>query len=177
MKHLFPFLTTLMLLLFLNGCQNHSATGTVVSSDKDTEDKDAPWIEGNKKILNWESEEIELFIKRYHWQMERTGTGLYIQILQQGSGDKFVEGDKVNIEYQTFLLSGEKIYDSKEDGIKTFTVDKSEEITGLHEAVKMLSPGATARLVIPTHLAYGVAGDGNKINGRLPIAMIIHIQK
>ena len=176
MKRLLSFLMSLLLLLVLNGCHQRSATGTVVTNDKEQEDKDAPWIEGNKKILNWETEEIELFIKRYNWNMERTGTGLHIQILQEGTGNKFVEGDKVTVEYQTFLLSGEKVYDSKEDGVKTFTVDKSEEITALHEAVKMLKPGATARLVIPTHLAYGVAGDGNKINGRLPIAMIIHIQ-
>ena len=39
----------------------------------------------------------------------------------------------------------------------------------------ILRPGAKARLVIPSYMAYGVSGDGNKINGRLPVAMTIEI--
>ncbi|MCQ2284496.1 MAG: FKBP-type peptidyl-prolyl cis-trans isomerase [Bacteroidales bacterium] len=166
-----------MLIGVLSSCQNNQ-TGTVVSDDKKEKvDKEAPYVEGNKKILQWENEEMELFIKRYQWDMQKTGTGLYIQILNPGAGDFFKEDDRVTMEYQTFLLTGEKIYDSQEDGPKTFTIAKSEEIAALHEAAQMLRPGAKARLVIPSYLAYGVAGDGNKVDGRLSIAMTIEIDK
>jgi len=47
----------------------------------------------------------------------------------------------------------------------------------LHEAVQHLKRGAEARLVLPSHLAYGVAGDGNKVKGRKSIAMVIQISK
>ena len=154
----------------------HRPTGEVVTNDqKPEEDKYAPYVEGNKKILYWENEEMEMFIKRYQWQMQRTGTGLYIEILEPGQGECFREGDMVTMEYQTFLLDGERIYCSDSDGLKQFTVDRSEEIDGLHEAVKMLRHGAKARLVVPSYLAYGVAGDGNRIEGRKALAMTITI--
>jgi len=47
----------------------------------------------------------------------------------------------------------------------------------LHEAVQLLRPGAKARLVIPSYLAYGVAGDGDRIQGLQPIIMEITLSE
>ena len=168
-------LTLMLTALLLTGCRDKQ-TGQVLTNDKQTgEDKEAPYIEGNKKILRWEDEEMTLFIKRYGWNMQRTGTGMYYQILNEGHGNTFQEGDEISLKYKTFLLSGEMVYSSDSTGLKTFKVAKSEEIEALHEAALMLRPGAKARLVIPSYMAYGVSGDGNKINGRLPVAMTIEI--
>jgi len=41
--------------------------------------------------------------------------------------------------------------------------------------VKKMRVGEKARLVIPSYLAYGVAGDGNLIKGYSPIAMYIEL--
>ncbi|MBO7490991.1 MAG: FKBP-type peptidyl-prolyl cis-trans isomerase [Bacteroidales bacterium] len=166
----------LALLLLLSGCHRNNPTGSVVSSTKEQkEDVEAPYVEGNKRIIHLENEEIELFIQRYGWKMEKTGTGLYVQILDEGRGELIKEDDMVHLQYQTFLLSGEKIYDSKEDGEKVFKVAKSEEINGLHEAVRLLRPGGKARLIIPSYMAYGVAGDGDKVDGREPVVMIVQV--
>lgn len=177
-RHTYQLLLSGLLLCtlaLLASCKD-KATGEVVSTDKKKEiDRSAPYVEGNKRIMQWENEEMQLFIKRYGWNMQRTGTGLYIQILNSGQGEQFKEGDEVTLEYKTFLLDGTLLYDSDSDSPKTFTVCRAEEIDGLHEAVQMLRPGAKARLVIPSYLAYGVAGDGDKVNGRLSIAMTIEI--
>lgn len=164
---------SLSIILFYACSDRHDRT--VVSTNKDSVDREAPFVEGNKKIMHWENEEMQLFIQRYKWNMQRTETGLYIQITEPGSGDFFKEEDPVLVQYKTFLLSGELIYQSEKNGEKAFRVDKSEEIPALHEAAKMLRPGGKARLVIPSYLAYGVAGDADKVNGRLPIAMIIEM--
>lgn len=151
-------------------------TGVVVSDDRQPEkDKYAPYVEGNKRIMQWEKEEMELFIKRYGWPMQRTGTGLYVEILNPGRGLTFKDGQEISMEYRTFLLSGEMVGSSETDGIRTFTVGQSQEIEALHEAARMLKHGAKARLVIPSYLAYGVAGDGRHIKGRLPIAMLVEV--
>lgn len=159
--------------LTLAGCHDRETGKVVTSSQTPQEDTEKPYIEGNKEIMRLEQEELELFIKRYGWTMQRSGTGLYYQILDPGHGELFHEGDTMTLKYRTFLLSGERIYDSEHDGIKSFTVARSEEIVALHEIATQLRPGAKARLVIPSHLAYGVSGDGNKINGRMPIAMTV----
>lgn len=176
--HIHIAIFVLMLFTFLlAGCRDQQ-TGSVVTSDKQPkDDKEAPYIEGNKKILRWEDEEMSLFIKRYGWDMQRTGTGMYVQILNEGHGSSYQEGDDITLKYKTFLLDGEMVYSSDSTGLKTFKVAKSEEIEALHEAALMLRPGAKARLVIPSYLAYGVSGDGNKINGRVPIAMIVECCK
>ena len=171
-KHI-AFVCLLLGALTLAGCHNQETGKVVSSSQTPKEDAEQPYIEGNKEIMRLEQEEMELFIKRYGWKMERSGTGLYYQILSPGHGNLFHEGDTVTLKYRTFLLSGKRIYDSESDGLKTFKVARSEEIVALHEMALLLRPGAKARLVIPSHLAYGVSGDGNKINGRMPIAMTV----
>ncbi len=171
-KHI-VFSCLLLGALTIAGCHNRETGKVVSSSQTPQEDAEQPYIEGNKEIMRLEQEEMELFIKRYGWKMERSGTGLYYQILSPGHGNLFHEGDTVTLKYRTFLLSGERIYDSESDGLKTFKVARSEEIVALHEMATLLRPGAKARLVIPSHLAYGVSGDGNKINGRMPIAMTV----
>ena len=173
LRHIIISMGFLIVTALLCGCHDRS-TGTVINSNQQpAEDKEAPYIEGNKKILRWEDEEMSLFIKRYGWDMQRTGTGMYYQILTPGHGETFQEGDDITLEYNTFLLSGEMVYDSEHDGVKRFKVGRSDEIDALHEAAAFLRPGAKARLVIPSYMAYGVSGDGNKINGRVPIAMMV----
>jgi FKBP-type peptidyl-prolyl cis-trans isomerase len=157
---------------------DQKTTGTVVSSSEEAkEDKDAPYVEGNKNIMRRENEEMQMFISRYGWQMQRTPTGLYIEILDPGKGELYKENDPINLEYRTFLLTGEMIYCSDSLGLKHFVVNRSEEIDALHEAMQLLKPGARARLVIPSYLAYGVAGDGDRIRGLQPIMMEIHVKE
>lgn len=159
-------------------CHRQNATGSVVaSSEGEKTEKDDPYVEGNKNIMRRENEEIQMFVKRYGWNMQRTPTGLYIEVLEPGSGDHYKENDPVTLEYRTFLLSGEMIYCSDSLGVKHFVVNRSEEIDALHEAVQLLRPGAKARLVIPSYLAYGVAGDGDRIRGLHPIMMEIKLSE
>ena len=168
---------TIVLVLFsLAACGDQKATGSVVTSSEEVkEDKDAPYVEGNKNIMRRENEEMQMFIQRYGWQMQRTPTGLYVEVLEPGEGELFKENDRVAMDYRTFLLSGEQVYSSDSNGVKVFVVNRSEEIDALHEAAQMMRPGAKARLVIPSYLAYGVAGDGDKIQGLQPIVMEIRV--
>ena len=170
----FALLTLFSCALF--SCHRQNATGSViVSADETKMEKSDPYVEGNKNIMRRENEEIQMFVKRYGWDMQRTPTGLYIEIMEPGDGKLYKENDPVTVEYRTFLLSGEMVYCSDSLGEKHFVVNRSEEIDALHEAVQLLRPGAKARLVIPSYLAYGVAGDGDRIRGLQPIVMEIKI--
>ena len=147
--------------LFLS-CNNLSPTGVIQNSSNKIEETD-PFILGNKKILELENEDIDIFLNRYQWKMNKTDTGLRYEITKQGKGKKYKTGETVTLEYRTFLLNGERIYSSKDEGLKQFAVEKSEEIAGLHEVVKLMNKGSEAKLIIPSHLAYGASGDGYKI--------------
>lgn len=172
---LITIILSVFMLMNFTSCRQ-KATGVVnVHSSEVQEEVFDPYVEGNKRILALETEEIELVIKRHHWNMQETGTGLCYEVLSPGTGVCFVEGDSVAMKYTIALLSGQKIYDSETDGIKTFRVEKSEEIPALHEVAKLVSPGAKVRMVVPSHLAYGAGGDGDKIKGREALIMNIEI--
>jgi len=164
-----------LLFSFFLSCNNTTPTGVIQNSSTKNEETN-PFILGNQKIVELENEDIELFLKRYKWEMKQTNTGLRYEITKKGTGKKVEAGETVTIEYRTFLLTGERIYDSKDVGDKQFVVDKSEEIAGLHEAVKLMNRGSEARLIIPSHLAYGAGGDGNKIKQYQTIIMKINLK-
>jgi peptidylprolyl isomerase len=166
----------LLLLFFLISCNNPAPTGVIQSSPSATEENDL-FILGNQKLLELENENIELFLKRYGWEMKQTNTGLRYEITKKGTGKKIEKGEPVTLEYATFLLTGEEIYNWKKDGLKQFLVEKTEEIGGLHEAMQLMNKGSEARLIISSHLAYGTGGDGNKIKPYQTIVMKIKVMR
>lgn len=165
----------LCLLLWMGSCHQKPTGVVTMQTSQQVEEEFDPYIEGNKRILALEQEEIELVIKRHHWNMTTTGTGLNYEVLEPGKGCRFVEGDSVSMKYTIALLSGKVLYDSENDGVKTFRVNKTEEIPALHEIAQLVAPGAKVRMVVPSHLAYGVGGDGQEIKGREALIMNIEI--
>ena len=157
---------------FLLSCNNPTPTGVIQNSTAKKEEIN-PFILGNQKILELENENIELFLKRYKWNMKQTNTGLRYEITKKGTGKNIAPGETVTLEFHTLLLTGEEIYNSNDSGVRQFTVEKSEELAGLHEAVQLMNRSTEARLIIPSYLAYGASGDGNKIKPYQTIIMKI----
>ena len=168
-------LWVMLALLLLVSCKNKETTGVVQLPQQGDEEVYDPFVDGNRKIVELENEEINLFINRYGWQMEKTGTGLRFEMIQEGEGNCPIAGQTVTLKYKTLLLSGDEVYSSDETGNMVFVVDKSNELAGLHEAVKRMKKGAKARVIIPAHLAYGVGGDGYRIKGRKHILMYLEL--
>ena len=162
-------------LFFLLSCNNLTTTGVIQNSSTKIAETD-PFVLSNKKIVELENEEIDLVIKHYQWEMKQTNTGLRYEITKKGVGKNIEKGETVILEYSTMLMNGEKIYNSKDEGLKQFVVEKSEEIAALHEAVQLMNKDAEARLMIPSHLAYGASGDGNKIAPYQTLIMRVKIK-
>lgn len=170
-------------LLVVTGCHNDNFDNQSDMASKYSQfDKKSHQPNQQEAAEKWnsvnatrEDEDIDFFTERYGWKTERKGNGLRIEVLKEGSGPQIVSEDVVTLEYTTCLLTGDTAYTSKEMGPKTFTVDKSNEIAGLNEAVKSLKKGAKAHVVIPSFLGYGVAGDGQRIRGKVSLAMTIEV--
>jgi FKBP-type peptidyl-prolyl cis-trans isomerase len=119
--------------------------------------------EMNRKMLQYESELIDNYIEKNNLKVIKTGTGLRYQIFNEGDGNLIKKGDVVTLEYELSLLSGELLYSSENDGNKVFLVSRGGVETGLEEAVLKLKNNSEAILILPSHLAHGLLGDGNKI--------------
>ncbi len=112
-----------------------------------------------------EKENIEAFCKRSGWNWQETGSGLFMDIYQKSmpKAPGVARGNAVRLHYTLRLLNGQRIASSDEGGMKTFIVGENDVEAGLTEAVLRMRRGECAHVVIPSHLAYGFSGDGERI--------------
>ena len=122
-------------------------------------------IGANRILVQQEAEDIRDFIVRHGWTMQKTGTGLHYEIFQEGRGRMPVAGAPLTISYTVYLLDGTFCYATDSLRPMTFLPGKGQQPRGLEEALERMREGSRSRLVLPAHLAYGTAGDGNKIPG------------
>jgi FKBP-type peptidyl-prolyl cis-trans isomerase len=95
--------------------------------------------------------------------MQSTGTGLRIEVYEKGTGRQSALKDTVSIAYKVFLLDGTLCYSADETHRLRFILGTGQQTSGLEEGLQLMQQGAKARMVVPKHLAYGMAGDENKI--------------
>lgn len=148
-----------VILLIVSSCGGNDQKKKVISEDS----LKSGLVRVNKKITVKEDRDIEDYIARHEWTMQKTGTGLRYQIYKKGSGAQPKEKDKVVINFVVGLINGVECYNSKTDGMKLFELGKAEVESGLEEGIKLMHTGDKAKLIIPSHLAFGFMGDENKI--------------
>jgi FKBP-type peptidyl-prolyl cis-trans isomerases 1 len=129
----------------------------------------------NRYLVRSEEEDIENYIRRHSLNMVNTGTGLRYQILEQGDGAKILTGQKVTLEYELVSITGDLIYSSAIDGPMKFIVGEPAVESGMNEAILHLHLGDKAKIIIPSHLAYGLAGDQKKIPSRATLIYTVKI--
>jgi len=95
---------------------------------------------------------------------EKTDSGLRYQIIQKGSGAKASQGKNISVHYKGQLADG-RVFDSSYERKQPidFQVGVGQVIKGWDEGLQLLQVGDKARLVIPSHLAYGSQGAGGVI--------------
>lgn len=143
--------------------------------EKDLSQAKQPLEKANRYLVVTEEENINNFVRRYGWEMERTGTGLRYMIYQKGDGPKVELGKIVSLNYELRSLTGDLIYSSDEDGIMAFLVGRGGVPTGLEEGIKLLSVGDKAKIILPSHLAYGLMGDDRRIQPKTVLIYDIEV--
>ncbi len=122
-----------------------------------------PLIKANQTLVEMEEQDIENYITRQNWSMTETGSGLRYLIYEKGNGRKVEGGLVVQCAYETKLLTGKVCYNSDNLGPKEFLVGKGGVESGLEEAVLLLREGDKVKLILPSHLAFGLVGDDDCI--------------
>ena len=131
--------------------------------------------EANRNLVKLEQEVIDEYVKKSGVEFVKSGTGLRYYIENEGDGELIKHGDIVTMEYVSCLLNGDTLYSSKEDGLKVFMVGRGGVESGLEEAVLNLRKGNEAEIVIPSYLAHGLIGDGNRIPPKSTIVYKVKI--
>lgn len=131
-------------------------------------------INANRVIAHSEETQIDSYISRRGWQMERLVGGARIMVTHQGKGPKVGYEDEVSFRYRLEAINGTVIYDNLTD---TVVAGHLQPTRGLDAAICTLAEGSKAKVILPSEQAYGVAGDGNRIKSRMILVCDMEVTK
>ena len=106
----------------------------------------------------------EAALKEHTVGMRKTDSGLFYSINKEGTGARPQKGQTVSVHYRGMLLDG-TVFDSSYQRNQPidFPLGQGHVIPGWDEGIALLTQGAAAKLVIPSHLGYGAQGAGGVI--------------
>ena len=158
--------------LFLISCNNNQNDK---KPDIDPTQYKKDLEKANILLTHSEDAQIEDYIFRKSWKMNQTKTGLRYWIYKK-TDEKKIEGNPVvRFNYRVELINGFVCYNSDEDGYKEVMLGHSDLPIGIDEGIKMMRVGEKAKFILPSHLAYGLLGDQNKIPTRAVLIYDIEI--
>jgi len=134
-------------------------------------------VKVNKKLVKTEDERIDDFIRRHNWKMGKTGTGLRYLIYKHGDGEKAKKDKVAVLNFKVGLLTGDDLYSSDSKGPKVFKIGQGGVESGLEEGILLLRVGDRAKFIIPSHLAFGLVGDGDKIPSKATLVYDVELIK
>ncbi|MEM1326766.1 MAG: FKBP-type peptidyl-prolyl cis-trans isomerase [Bacteroidota bacterium] len=89
--------------------------------------------------------------------IQTTESGLQYKVLEEGQGASPGPTDRVTVDYEGRLISGD-VFDSSIARGEPATFGVNQVIAGWTEALQMMKPGSRWELYIPSDLAYGERG-------------------
>lgn len=99
--------------------------------------------------------EIMEYLATNNLNAEKTSSGLYYIIEDEGNGESIESSFPLTVEYVGYLLNGD-IFDSGIIPLSTL----NGVIPGWQEGIPLFSLGGAGKLIIPSHLGYGESGSG-----------------
>jgi len=123
-----------------------------------------------KADLDAECKTIEAFLAKNNIKATKTKWGTYVAITTEGTGEKLNNKDIAIVNYTGRTLDSGKVFDSNIDPkfmhVQPLEVNLGEFggiILGWTDALMQLKKGSKATIYIPSTLAYGPNGNGEKI--------------
>lgn len=109
---------------------------------------------------------------------ERTSTGLYTELLREGTGRTPMRGDTVSVLYKGFLLDG-TVFDQNlnPDAPFTFQLDRGRVIAGWEYAILKMREGEKRLYIIPYELGYGTRGRAPDIPRQATLIFEVELLK
>lgn len=94
--------------------------------------------------------------------IKKTGTGLMMETITEGTGPSPVPTDKVKVNYKGTTIDG-RVFDSSEKHGGPATFSLNQVVKCWSEALEFMKVGGKAKLYCPADIAYGDRGNGPDI--------------
>ncbi len=176
MKRLVNIVVLVTFVLFYSCAENSQKQSPEKPQISDAQLKES-LEKANRYLVNDEEEDIDNYIARHQLDMKASGTGMRYQIVQSGDTALIRPGQTVTVEYVLNNIQGDIVYSSENDGVMKFVVGCGDVVSGLDEAMRYLHPGDVAKVIVPSHLGYGLLGDQKEIPACSTLIYTIKIVK
>ncbi len=90
-------------------------------------------------------------------QFERTRSGLYYKILEEGSGNNYVYGGPCTSHYKGYFLDG-RVFDSSYPRGNPISFKIGQMNAAWNEILQRVNPGTKLKIIVPSRLGYGERG-------------------
>ncbi|MBR4738965.1 MAG: FKBP-type peptidyl-prolyl cis-trans isomerase [Bacteroidales bacterium] len=124
-------------------------------------------INANRIIAQSEAQQIDAYLERRGWSKEKLPNGVWVAEYRNREvplGQTIGYEDTVTLCYRITTLGGDDLYDWRTD---TVVCGHLQPTRGLDAALRTLHAGVSARVIVPSEQAYGLMGDGDRINTRM----------
>lgn len=136
--------------------------------------------EASAKQMGEDDKKLQAYFAEKGLKPNKTESGLYYIIDQEGTGALAERGKKVTVNYTGTGLSG-KAFDSNVDPQFqhtepfSFTAGVGEVIPGWDEGIQLLKKGSKARFFIPSPLAYGQRDMGPDMGANAILVFTVEV--
>lgn len=130
----------------------------------------------NKQLNNLENSQIQEYIQEHSQDFLKTNAGFYMTRTRLDSVRLVKDMDTIKFIYQVKNLEDSLIYDYDDIGEQLIVLGQSSIIPGIEYALKRMSEGDQATLLLPSGLAYGVDGDRKNIGTDQPLVIDIKLE-
>lgn len=112
-------------------------------------------VESLDDLKTEEEQAIEDYIESHQLEgVSKKSTGIYYQVLEEGTGETVKTGQTVKVAYKGMFLNGD-VFDETDSGkTYSFAVGYDDVIPGFVEGIKLMRKGEKGRIFIPSELAY-----------------------
>lgn len=107
---------------------------------------------GIKDYTAQNEKEITEYLAKNNLTAQRTDSGLYYIINEEGEGNNPTITSNVTVAYKGSLINGKVFDQSSAEGV---SFPLSRVIVGWQEGIPFFKPGGSGLLLIPSHLGYG----------------------
>ncbi|MGV4438836.1 FKBP-type peptidyl-prolyl cis-trans isomerase [Ornithobacterium rhinotracheale] len=129
----------------------------------------------NRDLKNLENQYFEAYMQA-HPSQEFVNTQSGFKMTKTQLGEKNTQdNDTIVYTYVIKDLQDSVLYSASEIGKKKQVMGKAEMLIGIEYALKRMNAGEKATLLLPSSLAYGANGDGNKIGANEPLVIELEL--
>ena len=105
-----------------------------------------------KDYVAQNDEDIQDYISQNNLTAQKSSTGLYYVIEEEGTGEQPIYTDNVTVAYKGYFLNGSVFDQSDAEGI---SFNLQQVIAGWTEGIAYFKEGGSGVLLIPANLGYG----------------------